>query len=818
MRAAPSQWSRSRWSRSRWSRFRASALVVIFVVPLAFATGASVATARPAAAAEPDVPVRRVLVFSLPHVTWADLDLYDLPTINGFLDRAAVAGLTTRADSRSTKLADGYLTLGSGTRTVGDPQTDGDVLGVDEPFGANTAGEVFTQRTGRTVTRGMVALSMPRVVETNDSLLYDSEPGALAVALRGEGIERAVIANGDGRQPDSPPSPSVSVLRRQAGLALVDPKGRIPGGRVDDGLLEADSNAPFGLRIDLEATTAAFIDAWAAPRSVVLVEASDVVREDVYRSYASPFHREVLLRRALTRSDALLAALLEEVDPRTDAVLIVGPAHAAREINLTVLGVRAPTVEPGLLRSATTRRSGFVQLIDVAPTILDLLGVERPSSMEGRAVEVGATGGSARDRRDRIVHASEAAEFRDRVVGPIQAAAVIFAAALVVGFIFLFGDGRLFGRDRRRRWRAGLGAVAMCVLGFVAAVFSGRIVPLHSVGVFGFWAFLVLLAVGLGLLYRRVGRGAPVDGVLLALLLPTVVLLADVVLGTPLQFNSPLGYSPTVAGRFIGFSNPAYAAVAACTVIAAPFLAARLQERRGSGPPSTGLAEGSAAWIPIGLLGIVIVIDGAPFWGSDVGGILSMVPAFAITALLILGARIRLRTIVWCGIGLAVAVAGFAALDLSRPAERRTHLGRLVERIDERGLGDFIVVVQRKLGDNLGSLGHSIWGFMLLVVAILAVWLYRRAPERVPDLLRRLPAARVSAIGLAIVGSLGYLLNDSGIAIPGVMLVVGLATLIWLLVSSDPDTAGDPATAGDRNTAGDRGASGTKRTVGAGRR
>ncbi len=71
---------------------------------------------------------RRVFVFSLPHVSWEDLDTFAgaVPNLRRFLDRAAVAGLTSRADQRATKLADGYLTLGTGTRTVGDPTTDGD--------------------------------------------------------------------------------------------------------------------------------------------------------------------------------------------------------------------------------------------------------------------------------------------------------------------------------------------------------------------------------------------------------------------------------------------------------------------------------------------------------------------------------------------------------------------------------------------------------------------------------------------------------------------------------------------------------------------
>ena len=100
-------------------------------------------------------------------------------------------------------------------------------------------------------------------------------------------------------------------------------------------------------------------------------------------------HRGVLERQALHRTDALFGRLLEHVDLKRDAVIVVGPAHSTRSPTLTVLGMQGPGIEPGLLRSATTRRSGFVQLIDVAPTILDLMHIDRPTSMEGRPVEVG---------------------------------------------------------------------------------------------------------------------------------------------------------------------------------------------------------------------------------------------------------------------------------------------------------------------------------------------------------------------------------------------------------------------------------------------
>lgn len=749
----------------RWIGAALAALVLVAVV---------VTTLPTAAGAGESGRARRVLVFSLPFVSWEELqETYEAPNIERFLDEAAIAGLTTRSERRSTRLADGYLTISAGTRAMGDPPTDGDAFGVDEPFGTDaTAGEVFFQRTGRRVSSGIVSLALPRIADVNRNLLYDAELGALGIALRDAGFDRAVIANGDGRQPDTPPSPSTSVYRRQAALSLIDARGRLPEGKVDDELLERAPDWPYGVRLDLDAVEQAFTDVWR-DRSVVLVEGSDLVRADQYRGFSSPSRREVLTGQALQRSDELFGRLLEHIDPERDAVFIVGPAHAARQITLAVLAVQAPGMEPGLLRSATTRRSGFVQLIDVAPSILDVLGIDRPSSMEGRPVEVGDTGGSAADRREMITDADLAARFRDMRVGEIQTASVVFAAALAV-WVFL-----VFRRSVARRWRDWLAAAALCVLGFAPATFLVRALPVHDWGFVPYWILVVAISGVLGALYHRIGRERFVDGLLAALLVPVVLLCVDVVLGTPLQFNSALGYSPTVAGRFVGFSNPAYALVAASTVLAAPLLAHRIGGQRGR-------------WCGVALLAIVIVIDGAPFWGSDVGGILSMVPAFGVTAFLLLGWRLRWQTVVWCVLALVLAIIGFTALDLSRPSERRTHLGRLVEQVEDNGFGDFVLVVQRKLADNLGSLRSSVWGFMLPIGLALGLWLVLRAPHRLRAMRDGVPGLRIGSIGLAIVAALGWALNDSGVAIPGVMLTVAIASCAFLLVHTDPDRAAPP--------------------------
>jgi len=256
------------------------------------------------------------------------------------------------------------------------------------------------------------------------------------------------------------------------------------------------------------------------------------------------------------------------------------------------------------------------------------------------------------------------------------------------------------------------------------------------------------------------------------------LLTLDALRGAPLVLNSTLGYSPTVAGRFAGFGNPAYAAYSVSALLAACLLAHRLGGRRGFR-------------VAVGLLAVALVIDVAPMWGSDVGGILSMVPAYAAAAVLLSGRRIRVRTVAIIVAAIAAVGVIATAIDLSRPREDRTHLGRYVTRIQDNGIGEGWSVIHRKLDANLASIGTGIHGLVLLVAALLfvGVWLVRR--EWLGVVFTRVPEWRAACIGFAVLAVLGFALNDSGITVPGIMLVVFLATWVRMLVAFAPHGDGD---------------------------
>jgi hypothetical protein len=724
--------------------------------------GAVGVAAPPAAAQEDEQQVSRLLVLSMPGVSYRDLDLETLPNLRALLERSALADLSVRGVRRRPNLGDGYVTIGAGARAVGRTLDEGQCFDAPEPFEEGSAREAMARRAGIPVAdipeSSVVCLAQPAIVARNEGLLFDAEPGALAEALGAANVHAAVVGNADQAEPTG-----TAGYARTVGLALAEPTGVVAGGRVSQQLLERDPAAPFGVRAASAAYADAFREQWRDD-SVVVVEASDLVRFDAYRQFVAADERAALRNELLQWFDALVGEMLAEVDPQRDGVMIVGPAHMGGTARLTMATLQAPGVEPGLMRSAYTRHTGIVSIVDVAPTILDLFGIERPDAMEGRPFEVGGSGGDFEDRIDWLIETDEAARFRDRMITGVTTfyvtTTILLALFALVAFV------------RYRRALTTVQIVALSLLGFLPATYLAGLFPFHDWGAIAYWAFILVVGVALGLVAWFTTNRMGITTLIVALGIVVGVLVIDVVLGARLQFNTSLGYSPTVAGRFAGIGNLAYAQLAAGTLLLAGLVAARVGGRRG-------------AWIAVALLGTAVVVDGAPFFGSDVGGVLSMVPAYAYTATVLLGWKVRRRAVTLYGLAALVLIGLFAAYDASRPEDDQTHLGRLVHTTTDGGWDAFATVVERKLAANFDVLFSSVWTVMLPVVLGLVAYLVYRSPGRLRGIVERIPPLRAALQGLVVLAVLGFALNDSGIAIPGVMLGVVTPVLVVLTVRGE---------------------------------
>jgi hypothetical protein len=178
----------------------------------------------------------------------------------------------------------------------------------------------------------------------------------------------------------------------------------------------------------------------------------------------------------------------------------------------------------------------------------------------------------------------------------------------------------------------------------------------------------------------------------------------------------------------------------------------------------------------------VLVVDGAPFWGADVGGVLSLAPAYAVAAILLLGWRLRVRTAVLVAAGTVVAIALAAIADVQRAPGDRTHLGRLVEQVGGEGSDAFVTVVQRKLTMNVDSLSSSVWRLLVPIAVAFVAYLAFAGARPLAGLVRRMPELRAVLGGFAVLLVLGYALNDTGILVPAIMLGVLVPVLVTLTV------------------------------------
>jgi len=742
-------------------------LLVLAVVPvLAGATEVG---------ADPSPPVaRKVLVISVPGVTWADLQDHDLPALRAVLADSALAGLAPRSTRPRSGPGDAYLTLSAGSRAATVPGIDGQVLGLEEEASGSVAGDIFRRRTGEAADGAAVALAWPGLERANARQPYGTELGALADALGDGGASIAAIGNADGLDTVG------ESYERQVGLAAADGRGVVGGGALDPELLVEDPSWPFGVRLDPKAVVGELDRAWATPGpGVVVVEASDLARALRYRPLVDDERYQRMWADALTATDDLVGRLLASVDLERDAVVVVAPYLQAGDRDLTAVALRPPGGAPGYLRSASTQRAGFLTLVDLAPTFLDQLGISRPESMEGRPGLVVRDPAPLERRIDHLVELNRSSRFREHLLTPTSLLAVV-GGALVVAAAIAAHANAWSGRARRA-----IGVAARVVLAVLPASYLARLLPLEDLGEAGALATIAGLAVAVGAVASVAGRGRPRSRrpLIVVLALMALVLVIDVVTGSHLSLSAAFGYSATGNSRLYGISNYSYAQLAAATCLLAAWLALVVPGRRGVGAAMAAM-------------GTTILVLGVPVWGSDVGGVLAFTPAAATFWFAVRGTRIRVRTLAVGAGATAVAIAVFGALDLARPVDDRGHLGRLLERIGDEGLDPLTSVVHRKLVANLEVSTGSVW-VLAIPVGLLLWWFLRQHPDRpLARIVAGFPTLPAGLRALLVAAVLGSLLNDSGAIIGGLMALIASLALVERLVALEVPAAvragGDP--------------------------
>ncbi|MQA97845.1 MAG: hypothetical protein GEV11_25700 [Streptosporangiales bacterium] len=690
-------------------RIRGLARAAVFLSVLLIAlTGASGGASA--------APARQAVLLGVPGLQWSDVNERDTPNLWRLSGAGAVGSLSVRTTRTQACPVDGWLTVSAGQRAL----PGGPVCVLPAPATADGAGAVV---------RGWAAFR-----RLNRQGKYGADVGLLGSSVRASGGCTAGVGPG-------------------GALAVAD-----RAGRVDRYVPSVDRLTPEMLR----ACTLTAVDVDDVARAYV---AAGVDTEGESGAAVSAGTRRAAVRSA----DRKVGTVLDRL-PAGATVLVAGLADTGSRAHLHTAIATGPAPDGDgpypatYLTSSATRRPALVTITDISPTLALAAGAETTGMVGAAWTDGGGRPDGTAAAVTELADEDVAAQAVSKLLPPYYI--VLVGAQLLLYALATLALWRNWGglAARRRRVLGLTRTIALFGAAAPVSTFLANLIPwwrtTHPLAaviacVAGF-AVLVVAVARLGPWRRRFFGPETVIVTVTAM-----VLGADIVTGGVLQMNSLTGYTPLVGGRYYGFGNQAHEVFAASSLLAVAGLAQLLPGRR-----SRGLLIAAAGLV-------VVAVNGWPGWGADFGGVIALVMAYAVLWLLATGRRVSIpRLAIFALIG-AVVIGVISYLDYLRPAAERTHLGTFFGQVLS---GEAWAIVLRKAGAMLNSLGNPLYTILVPVgIAFFVLVLLRPLHERTAALrlaIERTPMLRAGLIAVAVAAGVGFVMNDSGIVIPAMALVV----------------------------------------------
>ncbi|GAA4716356.1 hypothetical protein GCM10023216_00190 [Isoptericola chiayiensis] len=793
---------------------RALALVVS-VAALCGLTLAPSAADTDDGASPPDSPL---VLAGVSGLQWSDVDPSRTPHLWQLIGGGSVASVAVRTLTPTCPL-DAWLTMSAGSRV-----RTGPTVSADTPEASDDTPAPGADDRGSTGT-GCTDVPVPRTDgTTTDGAAPDGVPPT------------ATVPGWDGLLPDDglvPTGTTPGALGDLVDVAGTCATAVGPGGAV---ALARDDGSVARYVADVDAVDAALVA--ACPATVV----------DLGMLPDDATERGAAVRAVDRQVGALVDAL-----PAGGRLVVAGISDTPQGPSDLQVAVdwTAPGGEATWLTSTSSRWAGVVVLADLGATVADtvtggaLSGTATSTGPDGSGSErsAGPDGGTAEDEDDPLTQAllpftgsplergderripvSTTVENRQylsvlsetvprlapALLGLVALTGLVVAAALVVGRRrrTTGNDAGDDGHDGATRnddvpaappwpWRrvalAGLTVAASLPVAASLATLTrwwawpspvmtlllGLTVAALATALVAWWA-------------RRLLPPSPWRLTTCLAAVTWVVLTVDGLTGTTLQQGSLLGPSPSLGARFYGFSNTVFAVYAVAGLLLAAGLAAAARARGASATRAAAVA---------GVIGVVtVLVDGLPPFGADLGGILALVPGFAVLVLGVAGVRVTWRRAVLLAavtVGVVVVVA-MADWLFGGPS----HLGAFVQSVLD---GQAVGIVAGKAAGAWATIANPA-GAAALVLCTVAAWAALRPDVfRLPGLAeayRDEPLLRRLVVALVVTAVVGTALNDSGIVVAFLLLTLSVPTLLagHLEHTGSGSAAGEAAEAADAST------------------
>jgi hypothetical protein len=312
------------------------------------------------------------------------------------------------------------------------------------------------------------------------------------------------------------------------------------------------------------------------------------------------------------------------------------------------------------LSSQSTNQRGLLAAFDLAPTILEHLGVAIPSAVRGKPI---VTDGPLRSSSLRKLMA------RLRMITGRRLKAL---GCLLGAWLLLAAFAAPWARARAWAMRTGALGVLWAP---VAVLIPAALEPSAPVE----YATIALACMGLGAVTDALVRWP--RAVLAPAIASVLALTVDALAGTELLMRSVLGPDPILGARFYGFGNELKSGLAVLVLAA---VAAALYPA----------VRGARAALAMAIAGVLLaIVEGSARIGAGVGGVILVSFGTAVaTVILAPGALTRRRALLVL-VSPVVGLVGLAVIDLAT-AHGSGHFTGSV--LDARSAGDLRDLIVRR--------------------------------------------------------------------------------------------------------------------------
>ncbi|MFZ5634126.1 MAG: hypothetical protein ACOY40_14885 [Bacillota bacterium] len=642
-----------------------------------------------------------------------------------------------------------HATIGSGSHMVA-PGSSSRGFAAAARLSGRTAAEEYLRRTGRTPPAGsLVYLDIARIKLLNDKFHYTVVPGALGRKLHEAGYRTAALGNSDNAEGP----------RRQVISIVMDDRGMVDAGSVDGSVVRPEREFIGGVSTDYSAILEKYSGLPTDVR-LVAIDLGDLGRLQDAREYMTEENWKYWRSRVIGRIDQFLGGLVGRMDIRRDLLIVICPTPGGdneKRDKMSPVLVYGGGVGRGMLTSPTTRRPGIIMNIDIAPTVVDYLGLPPSNLFTGRPVQVvpGTFDVNLLTGMYRVLN------FTYEARPYLQKGYVLFQLLLLgasLAFIFL-----------RKRGKEFLKPFFLAVMTVPLVYLLMPLLPAGGLSVMiaemlTFTAVITLLTV---FLHRKYG----VDPFLIICLATAAAISADLAAGSPLQKTSILGYDPIVGARFYGLGNEYMGVLIGSVLIGTAALISAVERMRG-----LLIAAAGIAYL------FILYLIAAPQLGTNVGGTIAAASAFLVVFLLNCGARFTWPLVATVASVVALALPALILYDACRPPQYQSHVGRTAALIMTGGLNEVIGIISRKSEMNIKLIKYTVWSRVLLAsLGMLALLFYR--PVGVMEGIRsRHPYLYRGLVGVLTGSIVAFIFNDSGVVAASTAMIFGAPPLVYLVL------------------------------------